>query len=345
MTIVYVGVDVAKAKLDAAVAVSAGHPGQARRAVGKFENNGVGIERLVQQVTEASQTQGEVTFQLVVEPTGGYEARLVAFAYAQGWQVTLVNPLKVRRWAEGMGVRAKTDRVDAGVLSWYGAATQPAGQEPMGEAAQQLDELLRRRTELEQLRQAERNRQAAAGHKPHTPAAVHQSFARTLQALDEELAAIEEAIQQLLKQELVLRQQLQLLRSLPGVGERVSLPLLALLHRFAARTAGQGTAKQLVAFVGLDPQPHESGSSVHKRPIISHKGDAQMRSLLYLGALGGKRGRCLKQIYQQFLDRGKAKKVALVACARRILVWAWAIFRTNMPFDPLRLEQSAHLAP
>ena len=168
MTIVYVGVDVAKAKLDVAVAVSAGHPGQARRAVGKFENNGVGIERLVQQVTEASQTQGEVTFQLVVEPTGGYEARLVAFAYAQGWQVTLVNPLQVRRWAEGMGVRAKTDRVDAGVLSWYGAATQPAGQEPMGEAAQQLDELLRRRTELEQLRQAERNRQAAAGHKPHT---------------------------------------------------------------------------------------------------------------------------------------------------------------------------------
>ena len=243
-----------------------------------------------------------------------------------------------------MGVRAKTDRVDAGVLSWYGAATEPAGQAPMGEAAEQLDELLRRRSDLEQLRQAERNRQAAAMHKPHTPSAVHQSLARTLQALDEELAALEEAIQQLLQQAVVLRQQAQLLRSLPGVGERVSLPLLALLHRFAARTASQGTAKQLVAFVGLDPQPHESGSSVYKRPIISHKGDVRMRSLLYLGALGGKRGRFLKQIYQQLLDRGKAKKVALVACARRILVWAWAIFRTNSPFDPLKLEKSAHLA-
>ncbi len=340
MTIVYVGVDVAKAKLDAAVAWSA----QVRQAVGRFDNTEAGIAQLAQRVTAWGQTHGEVTVHLVVEPTGGYEARLVRWAYTQGWQVTLVNPLQLRRWAAGMGVRAKTDGVDAEVLSWYGAATQPAGQEPMGEAAEQLDELLRRRRELEQLRQAERNRQAAAAHKPHTPSAVHQSLVRTLQALDEELAAIEEAIQQLLKQELVLRQQLHLLRTLPGVGERVALPLLALLHRFAARTAGQGTAKQLVAFVGLDPQPHESGSSVHKRPIISHQGDVQMRSLLYLGALGGKRGRFLKQIYQQLLARGKAKKVALVACARRILVWAWAIFRTNSPFDPLRLAKTAHFA-
>lgn len=340
MTRVYVGVDVSKAKLDVAVAWSA----QVRQAVGQYANSEGGIAKLAQRVIEWGQTHGEVTLQLVVEPTGGYEARLVRWAYTQGWQVTLVNPLQVRRWAQGMGVRAKTDAVDADVLSWYGAATQPASQEPMGEAAEQLDELLRRRSELEQLRQAERNRQAVAAHKPHTPSAVHQSFARTLQALDEELAAIEEAIQHLLQQELVLRQQVELLRSLPGVGERVSLPLLALLHRFQARTAGQGTAKQLVAFVGLDPQPHESGSSVHKRPIISHKGDVQMRSLLYLGALGGKRGRFLKQIYQQLLARGKAKKVALVACARRILVWAWAIFRTNSPFDPLRLAHSAHLA-
>ncbi len=344
MTTVYVGVDVAKAKLDAAVAAPNGHPDRVRRVVGQFANDAAGIERLVQQVMQVCSGQGEVTFHLVVEPTGGYEARLVSLAYAQGWRVTLVNPLQVRRWAEGMGVRAKTDRVDAGVLSWYGAATQPVGQEPMGEAAQHLDELLRRRTELEQLRQAERNRQAAATHKPHTPSAVHQSLDRTLRALDEELTAIEEAIQQLLKQELVLRQQAELLRSLPGVGARVSLPLLSLLHRFQARTTGHGTAKQLVAFVGLDPQPHESGSSVHKRPLISHKGDVQMRSLLYLGALGGTRGRYLKPIYQQLLARGKAKKVALVACARRILVWAWAVFRTNSPFDPLKLEKSAHLA-
>lgn len=340
MTSVYVGVDVSKAKLEVARAESA----QQRQPVGRFDNTDAGIAQLVQRVTALGQTQGDVTLHLVVEPTGGYEARLVAAAYAQGWQVSVVNPLQLRRWAEGMGVRAKTDRVDAQVLSWYGAATQPAGQEPMGEAAQQLDELLRRRDELEQLRQAERNRAAAAAHKPHTPPAIRQSLARTLQALAEELAAIEAAIQHLLKHELVLRQQVDLLRTLPGVGERVSLPLLTLLHRFAARTAGHGTAKQLVAFVGLDPRPHDSGSSVHKRPTISHHGDVHLRSLLYLGALGGKRGRILKPIYQQFLDRGKAKKVALVACARRILVWAWAIFRAKVPFDPLRVTQAAQVS-
>jgi transposase len=337
MSTVYVGVDVSKAKLDAALAWSA----QQRQAVGRFDNTEVGIAKLVQRVTQLG--PGEVTFHLVVEPTGGYEARMVRCAYAQGWLVSVVNPWLVRRWAQGMGVRAKTDRIDAQVLSWYGAATQPPGQEPLGEAAQQLDELLRRRQDLEQLRQAERNRAAVAAHKPHTPPAVRQSLVRTLQALDEELAAIEDAIQQLLKQELVLRQQVELLRSLPGVGERVALPLLALLHRFTARTAGQGTAKQLVALVGLDPQPHDSGSSVHQRPTISRKGDAHLRSLLYLGALGGKRGKYLKPIYQQLVDRGKRKKVALVACARRMLVWAWAVFRTQIPFDPSRLSQIAHV--
>jgi len=331
MTTVYVGVDVAKAKLDGAVAWTA----QERQALGQFDNNESGIGQLAKRVTKLCRAQGEVTLHLVVEPTGGYEGRLLNFAYAQGWAVTLVNPLQVRRWAEGMGVRAKTDRVDADVLSWYGAATAPSGQEPMEEAAQELDELLRRRTDLEQLRQAERNRQAVAAHKPHTPAAVYQSIERTLQALDEELSAIEEAIRQLLKQDAALHQQVRLLRS---------LPLLSLLHRFQARTSGQGTAKQLVAFVGLDPQPKESGNSVYKRPTISRKGDTHMRSLLYLGALGGKRGQILKQIYQQFLDRGKAKKVALMACARRILVWAWAIFRANSPFDPLRFEKTVQLA-
>ena len=107
------------------------------------------------------------------------------------------------------------------------------------------------------------------------------------------------------------------------------------------RSSGQGIAKPLVAFVGLDPQPKQSGDSVYNRPTISHKGDRRMRSLLYLGAKGGVTGKVLKPIYQQFIARGKATNLALLACARRILVWAWAIFRATLPFDPLRLEISA----
>lgn len=341
MLSVYLGVDVAKKKLDATLSWSE----QERQRLGTFSNSETGIKKLAKRVRKLCQGQGDVPLHLVMEPTGGYERRLLYFAYEQEWAVTLVNPFPVRRWAEGMGVRAKTDQVDADLLSWYGAATQPAGQEPMDEAAQELDDLLRRRTDLEKLRQAERNRLDVAKHKPRTPVAVRKSIERTLQALEEELAALEKAIRHLLKQDAALRQPRRLLLSLPGVGQKISLYLLSLLHRFHARTSGQGTAKQLVAFVGLDPQPKQSGDSVYRRPTISRKGDRHMRTLLYLGALGGKSANnVLKPIFHRFIARGKAKKVALLACARRILVWAWAIFRSNSPFDPLRFEQPVQVA-
>jgi transposase len=342
MTTLYLGIDVSKATLDVAVAWSV----QERSGLGRFENHAGGFACLATEVAALCQGKTAVTVQVVVEPTGGYECALLLFSYAQNWQVTLVNPLQVRRWAQGKGVRAKTDRQDARVLSWYGAETQPASQQPLDEGAQQLDDLLRRRTDLEKLRQAERNRLEAARHNPHTPIAVQQSLERTLQTLEAELQAMEEAIRQVLKAHPALQRQRRLLRSIPGVGEKVSLPLLVLLHRFQARTSSQGTTKQLVAFVGLDPQPHESGRSVHQRTPISRKGDARTRSLLYLGALGGKRGHnALRQCYQQLLARGKAKKLALTVCARKILVWAWAIFCSNSPFDPARFDKFAQIPP
>jgi len=335
MTTLYLGIDVSKSWLDVAVAWSP----ERLEPLGRFSNNEAGFRQLGECVTELCQQLAGAVVHLVAEPTGGYESNLLYFAYAQGWQVTLVNVLRLRRWAEGRGVRVKTDRQDAKVLSWYGAEMEPSGQEPMDEAAQQLDDLLRRRTDLEKLRRAERNRKGVAEHNARTPIPVRESIERTLQALEEEMAAIEEAIEELLEQFPALCQQYMLLRSIPGVGEKVVLPLLALLHRFHARTRGKGTAKELTAFVGLDPQPYESGTSIYKRTTISRKGDAQVRTLLYMGAVGGSTGHnALRQHYKLLLARGKPKKLALIVCARKILVWAWAIFRSGQPFDPVRLN-------
>lgn len=130
------------------------------------------------------------------------------------------------------------------------------------------------------------------------------------------------------------------MRSVPGIGERNVLPILVLFYRWRARTAGRGTPKGLVAFVGLDPQPYESGRSVHKRATISKMGDRSVRRYLYLGALGGVRGKnALRYFYKRLVSRGKAKRLALVAAAHKILTWAWAVFSQGVDFDPSRFPQ------
>ena len=314
-----------------------------RRDLGRFGNEAAGWAEMAVEVTRVAEQQQATTIHLMLEPTGGYEAGLLAFAYAQGWQVTLVNPLQVRRWASGQGVRAKTDRQDARVLAWFGATTQPSPQDPMDEGAAELDELLRRRTDLEQLQRAERNRLAQVQRRPRAPQAVQQSLARTLRALEEELHALDEAIKQLLNHHPYLHQQRKLLRTSPAIGEKLSLEMLVLCHRFWAHTRGKGTYKQLVAFLGLDPQPHQSGKSQERAPI-SRQGNGRLRALLYCGALGGIRGHNpLNSFYHHLLAEGKAKKLALVACSRKVLTWVWALFTSNKPFDKTRFPEFAQI--
>ena len=101
----------------------------------------------------------------------------------------------------------------------------------------------------------------------------------------------------------------------------------------------------MVAFVGLDPQPYESGRSVHKRATISKMGDRSVRHYMYMGALGGVRGKnALRSFYHRLVSRGKAKRLALVAAAHKILIWAWAVFSQDVDFDPSRFPQEATAA-
>jgi hypothetical protein len=118
-----------------------------------------------------------------------------------------------------------------------------------------------------------------------------------------------------------------------------------LLHRWATLTEGEGTEKGLAASIGLDPQTYQSGTSVHRRAVISRMGDQAVRRRLFMGALGGVRGNHqLRAFYQRLVGRGKPKMVALVAAARKLLTWAWAVFRRQTVFDPTR-SVPAPLAP
>lgn len=332
-TVQYLGIDVAKATLSVWVAGN-------RQPLGTLPNTPEGWQALATRLTPSAATASDPAgLHLVLEPTGGYEAGLARFALAQGWTVSLVHPVRVRHWADAQGRRSKTDRQDAGLLADYGAATQPPAWHPLEEEVAMLENLLRRKADLEHLLQQERNRKAAADLRPGRSAAVTGSIARVIAALEEELRQIEQAIAAHQEQHPSLQAQADLLDSVPGVGNKTVLPLLVLVRRYHALTQGKGDARGLTAYVGLDPRAYESGTSVHRHPGISRMGDRDLRRRLFMAALGGVRGNnALKAFYQRLVGRGKKKKLALVAAARKLLNWAWAVFSTNTAFAPERVQ-------
>jgi transposase len=335
MSVLFVGVDVAKATLVAALWIE----GKAQN-LQDCPNNDDGFLSLAEQLHKACHTFARSSVHLVLEPTGGYELALAGFALQQGWSISRPNPAQVREWARGRGYRAKTDRVDGRMLAHYGAEAHPPCWQPLPTEVNELELLLRRKEDLEQLLRQELNRQQALKGRPGVPASVTTSLERVVDALEQELQELEQAIKQHLSAHAELKVAAKRLRSVPGIGAKNVLWVLVLLYRWHTLTQGQGEAKGLVAYAGLDPQAYESGTSVRKRASISRKGNRGLRRRLFLGALGGIRGKnVLRAFYQRLVGRGKAKKVALIAGARKILVWAWAVFRDHTTFDPAKVSR------
>lgn len=329
----YVGVDIAKESLMAAIYVAgvAPHPPVA------LPNTEAGHAQLRAQIQQWQAATATAAVQLTLEPTGGHEARLAYFAHAQGWRVSLANPAQVRDWVHGLAQRAKTDRLDALLLARFGAERQPPAWQPPAEEWVALQQLLARRADYQQMLQAERNRQQSLALQPRGSATVHDSLAATIQHLAEALAAIEAAITDLFEQHPPMQAHAERLDSIPGVGPKTVGPLLALCMHLHTQTQGTGTAKQLTALAGLDPQVYTSGTSIRRPGRISKKGDPQLRRQLFMASLGGTRGaNALGAYYRHLLGRGKKKMVALIACARKLVVWAWAVFITEQPFDPAK---------
>lgn len=262
--------------------------------LGVMPNDAAGYRQLHEQVSAYQGQTDAQCIHLIVEPTGGYELgfaqRAPAFAYSQAWDVSLPNPKQVRDWAKGEGRRAKTDRQDARMLAPVGADKQPQPQQPLASEVSELDNLLKRRQDLEQLLRQEKNRLGELQGRPGVPPAVVRSLQEVSAALEKALAELEAAITQHLRQHDHRQRQANRLLPLPGIGQKNVLPLLVLLFRWHTLTDGQGSAKGLTALVGLDPQPFESGSSVRRTASISHMGNAEVRRLLYMGALGALRG-------------------------------------------------------
>lgn len=331
MSRMFVGIDVSKDKLDVACCTH-----ERGAFLGTYVNAPAGFKRMAQRIDSQAQELSCEQIHVIVEPTGGYEQRVACFSFEKSWDVSLPNPYQVRRWAQAKGRRGKTDRHDAQVLADFGSQHELSLWRPLPEQVATLQALLDRRAALEKMIRQEENRKESFRSRQLYQDLIKQNLDDTLERLKTSLAEINQALEEHINQDPQLHFESTLLKQVPGVGDIGCPKLLAIFHRFDTLTAGQGTAKQLVAYVGLDPQPHESGSSVHRRAHISHKGNGSIRAQLYMGAMGGSHAKDtpLTRFINRLLAAGKPAMVAYVAGARKILIWAWMVWKTQIPFDP-----------
>lgn len=302
----YVGIDVAKDRLDVAVLGD--------RQTVQVDNTQKGINELV------AWTQELEPELIVVEATGGYQRTVVEGLFEAGLAVAVVNPARVRQFARACGLLAKTDKLDAQVLAEFGQRVQPRRYEGRSEAEKELSALLVRRRQLEEMLKAEQSRLRT----------VHQSLKssveRIMACLKEEKKLLDEQICRFMQEREVWQEQGEILSSAPGVGVVTTATLLADLPEL-----GKLDRKQIAALVGVAPMNFDSGKKRGYRKTKGGRGD--VRSVLYMSTLVATRyNPLIRAQYQQLLKRGKVKKVALTACMRKFLTILNAMMRDGKPF-------------
>ena len=304
---IYVGIDVSKAHLDVCLFPS----GKKER----FTNDADGHDKVVGWLKPLEPER------IVLEATGGYETLVTVCLHQAGLAVVVVNPGQTRAFAKAIGVLAKTDQIDASVLSNFAAKINPPLRPLPDEQTKTLEELVSRRRQLVALTTAETNRLS------HATGFVQKDIQNHIVFLNKQLQTIDERLQQTIKSSPLWQAASKLLQSVPGVGKTTATTLLACLPEL-----GQLSHRQITALAGLAPYARDSGKMVRKR--LTWGGRATVRAALYMAALVAVRyNPVLSDFYNRLCQNGKPKKLALVATMRKLLITLNAMLKTNTPWQ------------
>jgi transposase len=318
----YLGIDVAKAKLDCSLLDTTTN----KRKAKSIANTSAGYAALLTWL--GKQDAALTDIHVILEPTGVYHEQATFALSDAGLTLSLINPAQLRKFAQGIGVKSKTDALDSAVLSRYGATNQPPAWKPPSASARQLRALLARRDAVADDLQREKNRAEAAA-ATETPPLVQTSINDAIAFLTKELKRLQQEITQHIDRDPDLRNTKGLLETIPGVGQRVSDHMTALL---AARDFQ--SAEQLAAYLGLVPVEWQSGSSIKGRPHMSKAGPSHLRKLLYLPAVGAKL--CnphIKALYDRLIESGKPKMAAIGAAMRKLAHLCFGVVKSGKPYD------------
>jgi transposase len=304
-----IGIDVSKARLDVA--------DRPDSRIQQFDNDASGHQQLLKTLPEPE------TCLVVLEATGRYEKSVVMELVNAGHLVSVVNPRQVRDFAKSLGILAKTDKIDARVISRFGELVRPRTVAQTHEKQDELDELTTRRRQLVAARTAEMNRQAMTTSK-----VVSESVQQLIDHLRKDVRRIDDEITRLVKSDDEWSGKSELLQSTPGVGDVTASTLIAELPEL-----GQLNRQKISALVGVAPFNRDSGQFRGRRTIFG--GRRAVRSVLYMAALTARRH---NPVIRTFADRleaqGKRPKVIIVACMRKLLVILNSMVKTNTPWNP-----------
>jgi len=309
---VMVGVDVSLARLDVAV-----WPNQEIFRIG---NDAAGIEQLLARMLELRPRA------VIVEASGGLEDLLVSELCAAAIPVARVNPRQVREFARSLGKLAKTDRHDALVLAQFGHSAQQSGRliltELRPEAEEEIKALVRRRRQIIEMLVAETNRRLRASK------VVKKSIVASIRGLKRALAELEQQLRETVQNSPAQQKKVALLRQVPGIGEHLAHTIVAEVPEL-----GKLGRREIASLIGVAPHAHESGKFKGRRMIWG--GRRAVRNTFYMAMLSASRyNPLLAPFYRRLVERGKSKKLAYIACARKLLVILNAMFRDHTQWNP-----------
>jgi transposase len=255
---------------------------------------------------------------IVLEATGGYEAVIAGALSAAALPVAIVNPRQTRQFAAALGQLAKTDKIDAPVIAHFAEAVTLEPRPPADARITELRALLSRRSQLIEMRTAEKQRVAKAANK-----LTRRSCEKILRQLEAEILLIEKAIGKLIDASPVFQGKAALLKTIPGIGDIVARMLIAELPEL-----GQVDRHSIAALVGVAPINRDSGRSRGHRYIKG--GRPQIRAVLFMPCLAiVKHNQPLREFYNRLIKAGKPKKLALIAVMRKLVVIANAMVKSG----------------
>ena len=321
-----IGIDVSKTSLDCAYLRD---PDQKRTQRLRCDND---VNCFASLIAWAETRSGLCVKSLafVIEPTNVYHEQLVQFLHASGATVYLVNPGRVRKFAEGIGILSKNDLVDADLLVRYGLlAKKLNAYAPVAQEINDLRSLLNRLDVLERDLRSELNRQEKAGKTMVFHRLERQSIARNVKRLKTEIKTFKGALRQCVKLSSSLQQCFELLCSVPGVGEKTAWIMMVILG-----SRSFTSAPEVASFLGLNPIEKRSGNSQYRRPRLSKSGSRHYRQQLYFPAIvATRKNPDIKALYERLLAADKTKMCALGAAMRKLVHIGYGVIKTQTPYQ------------
>lgn len=316
------GIDIAKDTFDAALIVTG------KTLNEHFDNNSGGFKQLSRWVSKQTVQQVHAC----MEATGQYGNALAEYLYQQGEQVSVVNPARIKAYANCKLRRNKTDKADAGLIAEYCFREKPALWSPPPASFKDLQALVRRLEDLQANYYQENNRLKSGG----TNQVVIENLKTHLCYLQEQIDQIKRAIQEHIEAYPELKQRQELLVSIPGIGKLTASKILGEV-RDVREFDG---ARQLAAYAGVTPRNFLSGTSVHKKSRMSKTGNSNLRKILYMPAISAKHHNPIVQIFcQRLIESGLQPMEIIGAVMHKLLHLIYGILKSGIPFDPNFLQK------